>query len=185
MKQIYKSYFQKSKVFLYPLLGIKKGVRFVPIETYIGWDNNEISPKDTLICVYSIEDGPATNKAFQSFAKFELKKNELYHSEYEIDDLRIFIFDLSFFKRDIQKFKEGKYSQFSRLTKKIIMHFFDNGTVAEYMESYLYPEEYYEVYSDLLNVPISTLEEVVELCDKPDLEKEDFKKSLIELELFK
>jgi hypothetical protein len=65
------------------------------------------------------------------------------------------------------------------------MHFFDNGTVAEYMESYLYPEEYYEVYSDLLNVPISTLEEVVELCDKPDLEKEDFKKSLIELELFK
>jgi hypothetical protein len=188
MKQIYKSYFQKSKVFLYPLLGIKKGVRFVPIETYIGWDNNEISPKDTLICAYAIESAgknPSVHKSFQSFAKSDLRKNELYHSEYEIDDLKVFVFDLSFFKGDIQKFKEGKYSEFSRLTKKIIMNFFDNGTVAEYMESYLYPEEYYETYSNILNVPVSTLEEVVELCDKPDLEKEDFKKSLIELELFK
>jgi len=187
MKQIYKSYFQKSKVFLYPLLGIKKGVRFVPIETYIGWDNNEISPKDTLICAYAIEDAEKAHihKSFQSFAKSDLRKNELYHSEYETDDLKIFVFDLSFFKSDIQKFKEGKYSEFSRLTKKIIMNFFENGTVAEYMESYLYPEEYYEIYSDILNVPISTLEEVGELCDKPDLEKEDFKKSIIELELFK
>jgi hypothetical protein len=157
----------------------------VPIETYIGWDNNEISPKNTLICVYSIKDGPAANKSFQSFVKYELQKNELYHSEYKIDNLRIIIFDLSFFKRDIQKFKEGKYSEFCKLTKKIIMNFFERGTIAEYMESYLYPEEYYEIYSDILNIPISILEEVGELCDKPDLKKEDFKKSIVELELFK
>jgi len=53
MKKIYKSYFQKSKVFLYPLLGIRKGVRFVPIETYISWKNYpEIN---SLICVYHID----------------------------------------------------------------------------------------------------------------------------------
>jgi hypothetical protein len=66
------------------------------------------------------------------------------------------------------------------------MDFFGNiGTISEYMESYLYPEKYYEIYSDMLNVPISTLEEVKELCDKPNLEKEDFKKYILELELFK
>ena len=90
MKQIYSDYFQKSKVFLYPLLGIKKGIKYVPIETYITWEENEITPKNTLICVYSIEEGPAANKAFQAFAKSDLRKNELYHSEYEIDDLKIF-----------------------------------------------------------------------------------------------
>ncbi len=66
------------------------------------------------------------------------------------------------------------------------MEFFGNkGTISEYMESYLYPEKYYDIYSNILNIPISTLEEVKELCDKPDLNKEDFKKSIIELELFK
>ena len=66
------------------------------------------------------------------------------------------------------------------------MNFFGNiGTIAEYMESYLYPEKYYEIYSELLNIPTSLLEEVIELCDKPNLKKEDFKKSILELELFK
>ena len=56
MKQIYKSYFQKSKVFLYPLLGIKKGIRFVPIETYIKWDNSLIDSKNILVCAYAINE---------------------------------------------------------------------------------------------------------------------------------
>jgi hypothetical protein len=186
MKQIYKSYFQKSKVFLYPLLGIRKGVRYVPIETYITWEENEITPKNTLICVYSIEEGPAANKAFQAFAKSDLRKNELYHSEYEIDDLKIFTFNLSFFKGDLKNFKNGEYSKFSIVTKKIIMEFFGSkGTISEYVESYLYPEKYYEIYSEILNIPISNLEDVKELCDKPDLKKENFKKEVLELQLFK
>ena len=53
------------------------------------------------------------------------------------------------------------------------------------MESYLFPEKYYDVYSDILNVPISLLAETIELCDKPDLDKEDFKKQVLELQLFK
>ena len=38
MDAVYTEYFQKSKVFLYPLLNLKKGLDFVPIETYISWD---------------------------------------------------------------------------------------------------------------------------------------------------
>ena len=38
LNSVYKKYFQKSKVFLYPLLGIKRGVSVIPVETYFGWD---------------------------------------------------------------------------------------------------------------------------------------------------
>ena len=193
MKQIYTQYFQKSKVFLYPLLNIKKGIRFVPAETYIKWEHDSISTKDILICAYAIKDNATATqeeiekrKAFDIFFNKHLKTNELYYSRHKTDDLELIVFDLSFFKKDLKKFKEGKYSEFSIMTKKIIMNFFGNiGTIAEYMESYLYPEKYYEIYSELLNIPTSLLEEVIELCDKPNLKKEDFKKSILELELFK
>ena len=192
MKQIYKSYFQKSKVFLYPLLGIKKGVRFVPIETYITWSHTLIDSKDILVCAYAIKDSTSNQeelerkKQFNMFVKKHLERNELYHSRHHTNDLELIVFDLSYFKKDLQKFREGKYSQFSLITKRLIMEFFGNtGTIAEYMESYLYPDKYYEVYSDILNISVETLENVTELCDKPNLDKEDFKKSILELELFK
>ena len=35
--KVFKTYFQKSKVFLYPLLGIAKGARYIPEETYMSW----------------------------------------------------------------------------------------------------------------------------------------------------
>ena len=154
MKQIYKQYFQKSKVFLYPLLGIKKGVRYVPIETYITWEHPLLS-KDILVCAYSKD--PSEEEKFNIFTKKYLEKNELYHSRHHTGDdkLELIVFDLTYYKKDLQKFREGKYSEFSLITKRIIMDFFGNkGTISEYMESYLYPEKYYEIYSDILNIPI-------------------------------
>lgn len=192
MKQIYKSYFQKSKVFLYPLLRIKKGIRFVPAETYITWSHDLIDSKNVLICAYQIskitknEQEVKTKQEFNTFVKEHLETNEFYHSRHFTDNLDIIVFDLSYFKHDIKMFREGKYSKFSRLTKDIILDFFgDIGTISKYMESYLFPEKYYDVYSDILNVPISLLAETIELCDKPDLDKEDFKKQVLELQLFK
>ena len=35
MDTVYTDYFQKSKVFLYPLLKLRKGMTYVPIQTYI------------------------------------------------------------------------------------------------------------------------------------------------------
>jgi hypothetical protein len=184
MKQIYTQYFQKSKVFLYPLLGVAKGIRYVPIQTYTSWDGNHVGNENLLICVYKIEQD--SKKTFNKFLKEHLQKNELFHSNSSSDNLEIVTFNLSFFKGDLRKFEQGKYSEFSIMTKKIIMDFFGNtGTISEYMESYLYPEKYYEVYSEILNVPITLLEEVIELCDKPNMKKEHFKKSIVELELFK
>jgi hypothetical protein len=185
MRQIYKSYFQKSKVFLYPLLGIKKGIRFVPIETYISWKNyNSHDIKNYLICVFYVDE--TERKEFNLFSERELESNEFFESKAHTNYLNIIVFNLEYFKKDIEKFKQGKYSRFSPLTKKIILDFFgDIGSISNYMESYLYPEKYYDIYSEILNVPIDVLIEVEELCDKPNLEKESFQTELVELALFK
>tara|TARA_R100001015_G_C4631014_1_gene193175 strand:- start:2686 stop:3243 length:558 start_codon:yes stop_codon:yes gene_type:complete len=182
VKKLYREYFQKSKVFLYPLLGIKKGVRFVPVQTYISW--NDIYPKDKnkLLCFYTVENN--WTKEFEMFAELFLETNVLFEEKHKIDDLNfLYIFDLETFKRDINKFKKGKYSKFTKRTKEIIMNFFgETGTISEYVESYLYPDFYYEDYSEILNVNIDDLQKVGELCSVPDLEKEDFKKDLAVLQ---
>jgi hypothetical protein len=49
---LYRKYFQKSKIFLYPLLDIKRGVSVIPEETYLAWGKS-YSPEDMkLVCVY-------------------------------------------------------------------------------------------------------------------------------------
>jgi len=187
MKQIYKEYFQKSKVFLYPLLGIKKGIRFVPIQTYTSWDSVHLMG-DNFLCLYSIDHQcNTTNKQFEVFKELHLISHPKYKEYHKINkELHLFIFDLSDFKKDLEKFKHGQYSQFSEITKIKILNFFGKiGTISEYIESYLYPEHYYDLYSELLNIPAEELEEVGELCDKPNIEKEDFQKEMVEIKLFK
>ena len=83
-------------------------------------------------------------------------------------------------------FIKGKYSKFSNGFKKHIINFFGNkGTISEYVESYLYPENYFEIYSDILKVPLRDIKQVGELCDKPDLKKENLEKELVSVKLFK
>ena len=49
---LYKKYFQKSKIFVYPLLDIRRGTQIVPSETYLSW-NDLHNPEDKkLDCVY-------------------------------------------------------------------------------------------------------------------------------------
>ena len=187
MKQIYKEYFQKSKVFLYPLLGIKKGVRFVPIQTYISWDNVNLKG-NKFLCLYSIDPHCETTKRqFEVFKELDLIPHSKYEEYHKISsEMHLFIFDFSHLKKDLKKFKEGQYSQFTKGTKTIITNFFGKiGSITEYVDSYLYPEEYYEKYAELLKIPVETFEEVTELCDKPDMNEEDFKKEMTQVKLFK
>lgn len=65
IKSLYDRYFQKSKVFIYPLLGIKRGNSVVPIETYISWDGHYSSEDMKLICVYKIR----TDAEYKTFEK--------------------------------------------------------------------------------------------------------------------
>ena len=183
MKKLYREYFQKSKVFIYPLLGIKKGVRFVPIQTYMSWNGYYTQDMNKFLCLYNVKD----DKAFENFEKLYLQTHNDYDEYHKIDDENhLYIFDMSRYSKDLKLFYRGQYSEFSQRTKNLISNFFgEKGTIAEYIESYLYPEHYYEVYAELLNVDVDTLMNVKELCDKPDLQKEDLKKDFVNVELFK
>ena len=66
------------------------------------------------------------------------------------------------------------------------MSFFGKkGTISEYVESYLYPKNYFIIYSEILKIPLKDIKEVGELCDKPDLKKENLEKELVSVKLFK
>jgi len=184
VKKIYREYFQKSKVFLYPLLGIKKGVKFVPIQTYISWNGYYTEDMNKFLCLYSVD---INNPEFNTFEKLHLRMHPNFEEYHVIDDKNhLYVFDLSKFKRDIKKFKKGKYSKMTKKSKEIICNFFgEKGTIADYVESYLYPDYYWDDYAKILNIDIESLIKVGELCDVPDLEREDLKKDFVNVELFK
>ncbi len=168
-------YFQKSRVFIYPVLGIEKVSSVTPIETYLSWDT--ISHYDMkLLCLYYA-------RADAEFAKFESKKligNMFFEEAYEVepdDQLRsrkLYKFNLNCLgQNEWSTFLKGKYSQLSEALKdKIKDHYRGNSVNFAYAESFLYPKKYYKNYSELLGTPVSVLQEAGELTSKPDLQKE-------------
>ena len=88
---LYKKYFQKSKIFLYPLLDIKRGTSVIPEETYLGW-NNTVTPEDMkLICVYHTR----TDAEYVNFEKNVLLKHSRLCDYVSAGDKSIFTFDFS------------------------------------------------------------------------------------------
>jgi len=181
--KIYKDYFQKSKIFLYPLLEIKKGVRYVPIDTYLAWEGQYSFEDSKLMCLYKQK----FTKTFAKFEEFQLLNHKYLDDYRELgDDLHLYIFDLVNYKKDIQNVIKGTYSKMRKKTKTQILDFFgDIAPISEYIESYIYPEYYHEDYANELNVRIADIEKVWELCSKPDLEKETLKIKMKELNIIK
>ena len=172
MKSIYTDYFQKSKVFLYPLLSLRKGITHVPSETFIAWNNVYDALENKFLCLYSVD--PEEIEKFKNFEFKFLKSHKLFEAYYQLDEeTHLYVFDFSPFKRDLEVFRKGKYSKFSVKTKDIISNFFGEvGTVSNYIQSYINPEEYHGTYADYLGVKIEAIQDVYELCSKPDLDKE-------------
>ena len=57
--------------------------------------------------------------------------------------------------------------------KIILLDFFgDQGKAAEYIHTFLTPDDGFEAYAYHLKVDIKTIEAIGELCSKPDLKKE-------------
>jgi hypothetical protein len=170
LTSIYSKYFQKSKVFIYPLLGIKRGLSVVPKETYISWEGH-CKPEDMkLICVYDYREDEEYKKIEKNIL---LEHNRL--SDYTKVKAEVVItFDFSDLDHDWFHFINGRYSQLETKIKQKILGFFDvHGGNYAYMQSYLLPEKYYDNYSEILGVDIETLKNVTELCDKPNLYKEN------------
>jgi hypothetical protein len=183
MNAVYSEYFQKSKVFLYPVLEIKKGVRYVPMETYIAWEDVYSSEDNMFLCLYSAEN----DKDYKAFQEKYLLNHKLLKEYHKLDnDLFLFVFNFNKFKYDMEKFMTGKYSRFSINFKNKISKFFGEvGTIPTYIDSYINPEEYHDRYAESLKVSLDTIKDVHELCSKPDIDKETLKYKNEEIDLFK
>lgn len=169
LNSVYKKYFQKSKVFLYPLLGIKRGTSVIPVETYVSWEGH-CTPEDMkLICLYDVR----TDTEYVNFEKNVLLNHNRLSDYVKVNSQAVFTFDFSDLEDDWSHFINGKYSKISLNLKQKILNFFDkySGNYA-YMHSYLIPEKYFENYAELLGADVQMLIKVGELCSKPDAEKE-------------
>lgn len=172
-------YFQKSQKFLYPLVGVGSK-SYLPVQTYVSSEN--YSKDDCrLIAVFQPskkeeEDGDQETN-YEYFAEHFLKANRHFEDQLKIaKGKEVFIFNLENYAQDWLYFLEGKYSFFSEKTKRKILKFYANCKYSrQYMDSFLHPSEYFDSYAVLLDIDVSILEEVGELCDPVDLKKENIK----------
>ena len=169
MKIVYTEYFQKSKVFLYPLLGLRKGLEYVPADTYICWDKLFDTNDYKLICVYETEK----TVDFKNFELKHLKNHSLLDFYHDFGNKQAYVFDMRPYKYDHMMFAKGHYSKISIGTKnKILQYFGTKGKASDYIESFLNPSGFHEVYAESLGVNIDLIKEVYEVCSKPDIVKE-------------
>lgn len=176
LNKLQKKYIQKSRLFLYPLLEIKRGVKFIPVQTFVSWENVYKVEDQKLILVYEPDD----SEDFYKFEEKYLLKNEYFSEYYELENQNItYIFDLSSSKTKSDCFNyfiKGQYSKMPPVFKNLILQFFSDISSHQLrMKSYLNPEDYITNYAELLDVSESLLESVGELCNSPNLKKEHLK----------
>lgn len=170
LRRLYVHYFQKSSVFLYPLLGAVYCEETKPKTTLLVY-NDRIRLEEPNLAVIFQKTQSTSWKAFERaiiddprhlISKTDLPNNGL-----------LCLFDLRAFKEDYTRFLHGSYSKFSDKAKKAILRYYEaNKSVNAYVASFLYPERYTKIYAELLDVSPNLLKEVGELCDKYNLRKE-------------
>lgn len=167
------NYFQKCRVFLYPILGIKKGTAFYPKEVFTVWEDYYIQSDYKLILLLDLQD----SDEFKAFELERLFKNKYFQDFVYITKTEgIYVFDLSDCSHDYDCFVNGKYSKFTEEHKQCILNFQKKDSpVYLTIQSFLYPEKYFKPYSELLGLKERVLKEVGELCNKCDVEKETLK----------
>jgi hypothetical protein len=90
------------------------------------------------------------------------------------EDKGIYAFNFSEGKQDYKKIVNGKYSLLTDKYKQKILEFFKNHSLHHAsVRSYLYPEKYHQQYAKDLNVNVSVIKQVHEVCSLPDLNQEN------------
>jgi hypothetical protein len=182
ISSLYGKYFQKSRSFLFPALGIKKSSSFTPSGVYLSIEGKLTVEDKKLICAYKAED----TDVFKTFERDVLLSNPLFECVVNADEFKLYIFNFEKYKEDWELFLKGKYSKLSKQLKKLIKDYYgETSSEYKYMETYLYPERFVDVYAKLLNVEMSLLKEVGELCDLYNPEKENLSIESKEVDLQK
>lgn len=182
IEKLYGKYFQKSRTFLYPALGIKKNGKFVPSGTYISLSDLITADEMKLIVSFKHSD----SEEFKTFENEELLSNPLFSQCILFKDYNLYVFNLENYKQDWSSFLLGKYSKLSPTLKRAIKTYYgEHSAEYQHVETYLYPEKYYDLYAKLLNVEVTILQKARELCDPVNVEKENIKIPVEDLENLK
>jgi hypothetical protein len=181
VNNVHKKYFQKSMMFLYPLLKIRQGSSIVPVQTYMRWEDKYELGDNKLICVYHNRE----DAEFKKFERERLLGNELFYDYFPLpENMVAYVFDMSEYSRDYYKIANGRYSCLTSDFKfKVIRFFAGNPHHANYIDSYLYPDVHFYDYAELLNCSVELLKEVGELCSPPDMNQETLLSKPILLEI--
>lgn len=169
---MYKSYFQKSYTFLYPQLGFKRTRDPKPKDVYVHWPEQFPDSERKLVCVYE----KTKDSEWIDFEREKLLKHHMLDYVVPLDDNKIaYVFDMNQISYDYDVFIAGKYSQFSKNAKKNLSDYYGIHTPEwVYIESFIFPKKYFKQYAELLDMSVASLQEVGELCNKYDLNKETF-----------
>jgi len=180
IKNLYQAYFQKSKTFLFPALKISRNSSIQVSQTFISWEGLYKPEDKKLVLVYEDTDTPA----FIAFEAKVLRSHPLFFTDYKTSDgKRIYVYDYAVLHKDWDNFLAGKYSRLSKELKKAILEYYGKKSMEyEYVASYLFPEEFFDIYAELLDIKIDILEKVGELCDVYNPEEETCKISVELLE---
>jgi len=172
IEKLYNKYFQKSKCFLYPALGIRKRSYATPTDTYLAIEGT-IGVEDLkLICCFRKDD----SEKYKIFEEKMLLSNPLFERIIENENINIYVFSMEIYENDYFNVVFGRYSKLSNVLKRAIKEYFgEKSAEYSYVETYLYPEKFYEKYAELLQVDMKILKAIGELCDPTDLEKETLK----------
>lgn len=172
IKEINREYFQRSMFFLYPILKVPPTASIKPKCTYLSWEGKYDVSDYRLICLFSKMDVEHPVKALHE--KKYLLGNSRYETMYTVeDDGIVYVFNLENVSKDWDHLLDGSYSKISSYTKLCINDYFRTNTkTGGYMDSYLNPSKYYDIYSKLLDVDSDLLKDGVELLSKPDMVKE-------------
>lgn len=179
IESIYPTYVQKSKLFLYPALGIKRGLSESLIGTFMGYKNEIRLNENKLIALYYLRE----DMDFRMFESGFLTGNEYFIEKKVLPDnkaIYIFDFDRGDLKHNFKCVVNGKYSKITDSFKKVILEYYENNVIHHtYVHSFLYPDSYFELYAEFFITTLkdkkyieNLLRTVGELCSKPDLPKE-------------
>ena len=179
---LYTKYFQKSRSFLFPALGIKRTSNFTPSGTYLSIEG-VISPEDMKLVCSFVDD---KSEGFKAFEEHMLLTNPLFIEVIPIQGYKLYVFDFQIYKDDWFNFILGKYSKLSNVLKRAIKNYYgDRSSEYKYIETFLFPEKYFSIYAKLLDIDVNILEKTGELCDACDMKRENLKIPVEELELLK
>lgn len=174
IEKIYNKYFQKSRSFLLPMLGLKKACAFMPIQSYLAWEDKYSTKDYNLILTYHVSD----KYEWEKYLVETLMANELFNDYHQTDDPSIIVlsFDLNCIATDYDHVLAGRYSKLSKVLKKRIRDYYNyNSAEWAYMESFLFPDKYIPIYGKILDVEEEHIRFTGELCDLPNLDKETLK----------